>query len=328
MCARCYHVIKRKICRKQFKTDSVVFPGEFEEGHNANTNTLRRNGAPRSISIDTSSISARTEISTLKDLRPGDHISFHRRCSFWHHALVTEVDPAGLWVRLIQYGPRRNSDRTLWEIITNKGIVEERRVDINPVKERLYRMDYYDQCFDPCEVIARARARLGETSYNVVGSNCEHLVRWCKVGKCYCVQRREVVKNGVMTAVTCGCKATARGLGYAAQFGGTSSREMVGAGIAVFLEGSMLICDIKRARKRVKEGKISNKEYSNIVKKKTSTRVCATVGELAGGLLGLLILVHVFPWLGAVCSYVLANLCGLLGAIIGALIGSAFLQSS
>jgi hypothetical protein len=37
--------------------------------------------------------------------------------------------------------------------------------------------------FDPCEVIARARSRLGENRYRVVANNCEHFCEWCLRGK-------------------------------------------------------------------------------------------------------------------------------------------------
>jgi hypothetical protein len=37
--------------------------------------------------------------------------------------------------------------------------------------------------FDRAEVIARARARIGENAYRLLSNNCEHLCRWCVLGE-------------------------------------------------------------------------------------------------------------------------------------------------
>src|SRR3990170_970877 len=37
--------------------------------------------------------------------------------------------------------------------------------------------------FDPSEVVARARSRLGEDCYQVLTNNCEHFCEWCLRGK-------------------------------------------------------------------------------------------------------------------------------------------------
>lgn len=37
--------------------------------------------------------------------------------------------------------------------------------------------------FDPCEIVRRARSRLGENSYRVVTNNCEHFCEWCVRGE-------------------------------------------------------------------------------------------------------------------------------------------------
>lgn len=45
------------------------------------------------------------------------------------------------------------------------------------------------------ETIQRARARVGENSYNLVGNNCEHFAIWCKTGVHESHQVRRVIKN-------------------------------------------------------------------------------------------------------------------------------------
>jgi hypothetical protein len=37
--------------------------------------------------------------------------------------------------------------------------------------------------FAPAEVVARARARLGENRYRIASNNCEHFCHWCRSGE-------------------------------------------------------------------------------------------------------------------------------------------------
>lgn len=53
------------------------------------------------------------------------------------------------------------------------------------VSEELARhlqQQYGYHLYTPEETVARARSRLGETSYNFFTNNCEHFVIWCKTG--------------------------------------------------------------------------------------------------------------------------------------------------
>lgn len=53
------------------------------------------------------------------------------------------------------------------------------------VSEELARhlqQQYGYHLYTPEETVARARSRLGETSYNILTNNCEHFVIWCKTG--------------------------------------------------------------------------------------------------------------------------------------------------
>jgi len=38
-------------------------------------------------------------------------------------------------------------------------------------------------CYEPAEVIVRARSMMGLYDYHVLANNCEHFARWCKTGK-------------------------------------------------------------------------------------------------------------------------------------------------
>ena len=51
--------------------------------------------------------------------------------------------------------------------------------------------------FDPAEVVARARGRLGEQRYSLVFQNCEHFAHWCRTGK----NKSEQGENAAIAAV-------------------------------------------------------------------------------------------------------------------------------
>lgn len=55
----------------------------------------------------------------------------------------------------------------------------------DPKAEELARrlqQQYGYHLYTPEETVARARSRLGETSYNLLTNNCEHFAIWCKTG--------------------------------------------------------------------------------------------------------------------------------------------------
>ena len=47
---------------------------------------------------------------------------------------------------------------------------------------RSLQQSYGYHLYSPEETVARARSRLGETSYNFFTNNCEHFAIWCKTG--------------------------------------------------------------------------------------------------------------------------------------------------
>jgi hypothetical protein len=40
-----------------------------------------------------------------------------------------------------------------------------------------------DSRFDPTDVVARARSRIGEGCYSILSNNCEHFCEWCVCGE-------------------------------------------------------------------------------------------------------------------------------------------------
>lgn len=62
---------------------------------------------------------------------------------------------------------------------------QETTSHINSYSEELARtlqQTYGYHLYSPEETVARARSRLGETSYNLFTNNCEHFAIWCKTG--------------------------------------------------------------------------------------------------------------------------------------------------
>ncbi|CAD5570153.1 lecithin retinol acyltransferase family protein [Escherichia coli] len=51
-----------------------------------------------------------------------------------------------------------------------------------------------DRIYTPVQIVARARARLGEDAYNVIFNNCEHFATWCVTGKAESKQVKSKVK--------------------------------------------------------------------------------------------------------------------------------------
>lgn len=111
-------------------------------------------------------------------LHPGDHIQVRRRNGIYHHAIV---DEAG-WV--IHFGDVR-PDKA-------RGTIRKDTVQIFSSGDRI-EVVRYGRCFNPPEVVRRARSRLNEGEYHLIFKNCEHFAVWCKIG----VQRSVQVERTV-----------------------------------------------------------------------------------------------------------------------------------
>ncbi len=110
-------------------------------------------------------------ISSLQDLKPGDHIKYDcilqekkkKILAAMHHALVVNVE----------------NDAQLMVIHNDGQNVEEELMTIDP---NYITVVDYDCVYSGIEAIKRARKRLGD-SYNFFSDNCEHFVTWARTGK-------------------------------------------------------------------------------------------------------------------------------------------------
>ena len=131
---------------------------------------------------------SRTRIRSLDELRPADHIAWHRPYVIWHHGIVKKIHSASNALTIINYTVGRTTiDRHISR-------VREEVVQIDLENDELYRYNYKDsECLSPNQVIARAESRKKEHEYNPFTNNCEHFARWCKSGHKQSSQARTAV---------------------------------------------------------------------------------------------------------------------------------------
>jgi len=131
-----------------------------------------------------------------KELKPGDHICWHRPYVIWHHAIVTNVEPAvedtkKSKVKVTHYSIKCEVETEAaissvskpfcdWRNCKtcNEGCTGDGRCSSF---NALYRVKYED-CYDAEYTILRANKLEGESRYDMLERNCEHVSHWCKTG--------------------------------------------------------------------------------------------------------------------------------------------------
>jgi Lecithin retinol acyltransferase len=63
-----------------------------------------------------------------------------------------------------------------------RGPVEEVSLDRFSRGRAIAMQPWHAAEFDSCEIVARARSRLGEDLYRLLANNCEHFCTWCAHG--------------------------------------------------------------------------------------------------------------------------------------------------
>jgi hypothetical protein len=136
-------------------------------------------------------VSARTKITSLDQLKKGDHIMEESLLGYWHHFIVEKVCTNFAW-RIHKTGDPQTGKYSLAagdltskaEVIRDKFVLEAGmvvyRVDYPRMKDAV---DGEGRVFHRDKVVRRARRRMGERKYNAMTSNCEHFCTECKTGK-------------------------------------------------------------------------------------------------------------------------------------------------
>ena len=118
-------------------------------------------------------------VTRINQIHPGDHIYFDR-IIYKHHAIVEDVDYQREKVTIIDYGTQEESHVISAAVISSLDMKSKiMRRTLKFYEEKFYKVVHKIQ-LPPCEVIRRARSRIGEEAYNLFQSNCEHFANWCK----------------------------------------------------------------------------------------------------------------------------------------------------
>jgi len=149
------------------------------------------------------------------ELKPGDLISLPFNsscvsvplCETRHHAVVAA-----------QQGFTSESKfKIIHATYHDGGKVSEDVVNLDKHIRRgdVHRYDYEPYaCFEPMQVIANARSRIGKFAFDSLRNNCEHFARWCKTGQSVSYQAQStgsamVASSGAV--VTSGISSTSTG---------------------------------------------------------------------------------------------------------------------
>ena len=259
----------------------------------------------------------RRKLTNTCGLVPGDHIAWHQKLAYWHHALITKIsrfDPNRM--KVIHYtGPDQAT-----------GVVREEWHKISREHE-LYCIDY-NASLPADEVLARARSRLGEKKYCLLSNNCEHFARWCKTG----LHESDQVLSFHDAVKRIGQK----GFAFSKALNRTTAEKVwsgqghlnkgtrVATGLAaseaigniVVIEAKGMMRDVFRAYQQKQSGMISHDEYVNVCIKRASQGISGATGSIAGGFLG-----QAFIPVPVLGGFVGATVGSLLGESLGLLVG-------
>ena len=164
-----------------------------------------------------------TTVNCLSELHPSDHIRVNRGI-YHHHMLVVEV-VSGNQLKVIHYTGAEELEEAVdgaassasssavsssFSLGSAGQMVGEVKEELLPIKPNdIQLLKYRDpstSMYCAVDAIDRARTRLGERRYSVVGNNCEHFVNWAKTGSAKSHQTR-VAAMAVLEGVKEGCKA-------------------------------------------------------------------------------------------------------------------------
>ena len=147
----------------------------------------------------------RERVSSLDELRSGDHIAFHRLSgAYWHHAIVEYIDEKEGKFGVIEYTNTvkeivqgfKDGAQAAASLLKNHGSQSEsgegkdyipamakvKRTECKLENEDVY-VFKHKKCLDPKKVVENAQGWLGKGGYNPFINNCEHFAMWCKTGK-------------------------------------------------------------------------------------------------------------------------------------------------
>lgn len=272
-------------------------------------------------------ISPRTKITSLAQLRKGDHVMEESPFGYWHHFIVEKVKPNFAWV-IHKTGDHETGLRAVGESnFTGKAEVVRTKFVLEPEKV-VYRIEYPptdnvdgDVVFSSDEVVRRARKRMGERDYNAFTSNCEHFCRECKAGKPESYQAYDVVWTigrlllVILQSIFGGVVfVVASATGLIAQ----TSMLLIGHAVGVFIgliqDALWIAFVVLTADHARSKGHVTPVDAEKIKAKRVTPIVSGFVGGVGGAALGY----YYLPGIGSVIGAVVGNfLCQALGLLVG-----------
>ncbi|XP_052791340.1 uncharacterized protein LOC128225267 [Mya arenaria] len=146
--------------------------------------------------------------SDMNSLRKADHITWHRTCGIWHHAIVLNTFPSE-FIEICHF----DSGKYGWKI---KAIIKTKKINLRKEDGLLYKINYSNIPEENSAelVVARTRvlhslSRTGEYCYNVLTNNCENFATFCKTGTSISYQFKWLISQ-VQRAVINGMQTTYR----------------------------------------------------------------------------------------------------------------------
>ena len=274
-------------------------------------------------------ISPRTKITSLAQLRKGDHVMEESPFGYWHHFIVEKVKPNFAWV-IHKTGDQDTGLRSLGESNpTGKAEVVRTKFVLESEQE-VYRVEYPPAdnvdgkvVFPSDEVVRRARKRMGERDYNAFTSNCEHFCRECKAGKPESYQASDVlwtigrlllvILQGIFGGVVFIVASTT---GLLAQTSLLLVGHAVGVLIGLIQDAIWIAYVVLMADNARSKGHVTPVDAEKIKAKRVTPIVSGFVGGVGGAALGYY---HIsLPVIGSVIGAVVGNfLCQALGLLIG-----------
>ncbi|PAA49922.1 hypothetical protein BOX15_Mlig027228g2 [Macrostomum lignano] len=136
------------------------------------------------------------KVSDIDELKPADQLDF-RRSLYSHHAIVEKTLPDSKEVQVIEYTGESNRPtiQAFLNQLPTKACIAESTLKLQDIVKCMHRVDYHSlDCFHPKTVLERAKKRVGEKQYHVVGSNCEHFSNWAKANVAFSRQVKKKQK--------------------------------------------------------------------------------------------------------------------------------------
>ncbi|XP_072019149.1 uncharacterized protein [Amphiura filiformis] len=283
------------------------------------------------------------DVNNIIEIKPGDHVTWHRLHGMWHHAIVEEVRSEENKITVIEWTALKEQwtpeiVRSTLSIDGNNGLLFN----------QMYRIEYPDEItrlYDPDLVVARAKSRRKDTGYKPFIDNCETFATYCKTGSPQSHQvawlnakfNEYVSETAVVTMksfVKGWCEIGSKAAGFAEEL---VPKEMlmeiangckgVASGVVIALESYYVVWDFSSAYEQRKNGSLSRDDYIEEVLGRVieglvtvgfalsgSIGAQFAIGSLAGtpfGPLGLL-----------VCGVASGIICGAIGKVIGTWLGN------